>query len=795
MHGRLLDQPSADHFREAASGPSLWEIFWQRKAYVALGAVVGLALGVLYWSMAPKTYESSAQILVLKKRPDAPISAATASSPLASNLNPNEDFLDTHQTVIRSAVVLGDAVVKGRLSDRATFQASGYPTRDLARSLTVGRDRDKSSGNKSSSQILNISFRCAHAEDCGPILAAVIESYRDFLNNSTHDSTKEALKLITKARDLVQNDLESKEKAYAEFRLNTPVLWKTSYGTTLYQERLEKIDAQRASLGMRIAQIRTTLDAVDTAIKQGRSRAELLEIVSALPGETPVAQGARGPRGSQGTSQGARSTGALSSNLEQELIQLQLEEGKLLSNYGPEHPQVKSLRDRLQTIRSLLAPSTTPEAKSADQRSNDERAKENLVDLRIAQLQQELAESKRGVETLDTLFQSELREAKKAFPYETQEDSFRRSINQEQILYSHIIKRLEELDIVSGFGGYDAQVITPPTEAEKISPRGSLVLPMALFLGLLLGGGLAYLVELTDKSFRSPEDVRRRLGLPIMGLIPRLKYITKEFAHVGEGEAQLDPNICTWYRAVSTESEAYRGVRTALYFSTRGQGRKIIQITSPNQGDGKSLLAVNLAVSIAQSGKRVLLVDADLRRPNVDKLLGVSNSVGFASVLGGLADVNEAICDTVVPGLSVIPCGELPPNPSELLTAPRLHEALEWMRDHYDYVVVDTPPLLAVTDPSVVAPQVDGVILTLRSTKKGRVEAERAKEILDSLGVNIFGIVLNAITPAQNGEVYGYSGYENHEGAAQNDKVLPARPPRMKDEEQDRESKERPVSG
>jgi succinoglycan biosynthesis transport protein ExoP len=364
MHDRLLDHSAATDFPASSFGQSLWEIIWQRKAYVALGAVVGLALGVLYWSMAPKTYESSAQLLVVKKRPDAPISAPASSPTGAVTPSLSEDFLDTHQTVIRSAVVLGGAVAKGHLSDRATFQASDHPTRDLARSLTVGRDRDKSAGRQSTSQILNISFRCGHSEDCGPILGAVIDSYCDFLSNSTQGSVNEALKLITKARDLVQNDLESKQKAYAEFRRNTPVLWKTSFGTTMYQERLANLDAQRAALGVRMARVRATLDAVEDALKQGRSRADLLEIVSALPGHTPVAQETRRQRTLTNLASGEGMAGGLANSLEQELIQLQLEEGKLLEDYGPEHPRVKSLRDRMQTLRGLLAPSTTPEAKT-----------------------------------------------------------------------------------------------------------------------------------------------------------------------------------------------------------------------------------------------------------------------------------------------------------------------------------------------------------------------------------------------------------------------------------------------
>jgi succinoglycan biosynthesis transport protein ExoP len=763
-HNRLLDHPAvSDHHTTSGSGPTLWEIVWQRKSYIALGVVLGLVLGVLYYSMAARSYETSAQILVLKKRPDRPISASgTANANGPAPVSQTDDFLDTHQTVIRSSVVINNAIAKGSLADLPTFQNSARPGRDLTRALKVSRDRDKSSGHYSSSQILNISFHCSNPDDCAPVLSSVIDSYHDFLNNSTQGSTKEALELIRKARELVQNDLEQKEKDYAEFRRNTPVLWKTQFGTTLHQERLGGIDAQRSALTMRAAQLRATLDAVDAALKQGRPRAELLEIVSALPGQVPVIRGPQGQRSAGGGMTSEGPAGAAQASLEQELIQLQLQEGKLLEDYGPEHPAVKSNRDRTQTIRSLLAPSTTPRAQTAEQRLRDARAKESVVDLKLGQLKQELQEIQRTSESLDTLFKVELQEAKKAFPYETQDDAFRRSIDRSQLLYDNIIKRLQELDLISNFGGFDAQVITPPTEPEKISPRGSLVLPMSLLLGLVLGAGLVYLAELTDKSFRSTEDIRRRLGVPVMGIIPVLKQESKAARKIPVGEVLLDSSLCAWYWPKSKESEAYRGVRTALYFSTRGEGCKVIQITSPNAGDGKSTLAANLAISIAQSGKRVLLVDADLRRPRVDKLFGVANKIGFSSVLEGVSEPPEVIQATAVSGLWVLPCGALPPNPAELLTSPRLAELLAWMRDQYDYVLVDTPPLLAVTDPGVVGPQVDGVILTLRSTKKGRVEAERAREVLHSLGVNIFGVIVNASELGQSS--YGYGYYEG--GAA-----------------------------
>jgi polysaccharide biosynthesis transport protein len=207
------------------------------------------------------------------------------------------------------------------------------------------------------------------------------------------------------------------------------------------------------------------------------------------------------------------------------------------------------------------------------------------------------------------------------------------------------------------------------------------------------------------------------------------------------------------------EAEAYRGVRTALYFSAR-EGHRIVQITSPNPGDGKTTVASNLAVSIAQSGRRTLLIDADLRRPTVHKVMNLPNEVGLASVIAGMVDPQEAVRETGVPNLSVLTTGPIPPNPAELLTSSHFKELLDFFRDRYDFVIVDTPPVLAVTDPCVVAPRVDGVVLVIRLVKNGRPMAERAKELLAGLGVSVFGVIVNAVEDgAIGGYGYGYYAY------------------------------------
>jgi capsular exopolysaccharide synthesis family protein len=185
----------------------------------------------------------------------------------------------------------------------------------------------------------------------------------------------------------------------------------------------------------------------------------------------------------------------------------------------------------------------------------------------------------------------------------------------------------------------------------------------------------------------------------------------------------------------------------------------VIQVTSPNASDGKSTVSSNLAISIAQSGKSVLLIDADFRRPRQHQIFPQPAGAGFAAVLAGEVNVSDVIHAGPLPHLSLLPCGPLPRNPAELLSSPRLPAALDELRQRYDFVIIDTPPLLAVSDPSVVVPRVDGVLLVVRMNKGGRPPAERARELLATLQANVLGVVLNGLgRPNKKGNGYQYYG-------------------------------------
>jgi len=306
--------------------------------------------------------------------------------------------------------------------------------------------------------------------------------------------------------------------------------------------------------------------------------------------------------------------------------------------------------------------------------------------------------------------------------------------------------------------GFRFGTTRPATYGQDVWPILAVILPVGGLLGALVGFGLGCLVELADKTFHNPDQITRQLQVPLIGHVPVISQGKRFLVE----NSLIEPIVCTYHRPKSQVSEAFRAVRTALFFNTQGKQNSVIQVTSPTPGDGKSTLATNLAVSIAQSGKRVLLVDADMRRPRQHSTFGISSRVGFATVLAGRSEWRETMfeCEEIE-GLTVMPCGAKPQNPAELSSSPQVKILIEEMRQEFDFVIIDTPPMLAVTDPCPIAARVDGVILCIRIKKNVRVSAERATQLIQNLGANIIGLVVNGVgSQSGYGSQYTYGAYQ-----------------------------------
>ncbi len=426
---------------------------------------------------------------------------------------------------------------------------------------------------------------------------------------------------------------------------------------------------------------------------------------------------------------------------------LLLKEEELTSRYGADHPDVRMVRRQMEKYQEQF-----PDI--VEGRSLRPSSEELVLFAQnyVGSLRQKYDQLQDQLENLNKLFTEEEEAAKELQQYQDQDEQFRNQIDRTQQLFEVVVKSLEEVSLVKDYEGYNYQTLASPGPGEKVSPLPLKVLPISGILGIMAGFGLAYLVDITDKAFRSPDEVSQVMRLPVVGHIPLIDFEDQKVLP----DCEISPVVCTVHRPKSPQSESYRAVRTALYFNNRDQRHQVIQVTSPMPGDGKSTLATNLAVTIAQSGKSTLLLDADFRRPTLHKVFGLHTpDFGLASVVGGTAEPSDALLTVPeVPNLKVMACGHRPSNPSELLSSEQFADVLQLLREQFDFVIIDTPPVLAVSDPSAVAARVDGVILTFRIHKRARPLAVRARDALVNSGATVIGVVVNGVDQ-DTGGYYG----------------------------------------
>jgi capsular exopolysaccharide synthesis family protein len=690
---------------------------WRRKGLVLLCLATALGLGTLYFLFRSPIYRSTAQVLVVQKRPQE----FPGMDPHASYV---QDDMSTHMTVIKSPWFAEGVLQKLSPDKMRTFADQPSPRAVITSALDVTLEPDpnpNSGAAKDSSSIFNLQFVGPDPRESQAILEAVLQHYQQFLGDTSRTINEDALRQVTEKAEDVHKRLREKELEYQEFRKKSPLLWNPKDGAGSYQGQLSQIEAARSALDVRRGETQQRLDEIRKAFAEKQPRERVLAMI---------------PETSKWRSY---------LTLEEKLYPLLAQEKSLLQSYGPGHPDVKAIRDQIRFTRDYYAPaSESRKDLLAEIGKQHEVHLEDPIDTYVHGLEQDLQQINASQQALAQQFDKERLEATEVANYELRDAQFVAEIGRTSQYYDTLVKQIQGVNIGKDLAGYSMRAIAPPDYGLKASPLAKLVFPVAGFLGLLGGVGLALFAETAHQGFRTPEEVRRRLGLPVVGCIPSLNGHPAVPRQVGRDAAALDPILCTQCRPNSVEAEAYRGVRTAIYFSTQGRQHKVIQITSPTVGDGKTVLAANLAVSIAQSGRKTLLIDADLHRPRLHQIFACSARVGLASVIAGETEFHAAVQPTDLPGLSLLPCGPLPSNPADLLTSPQLQQLLEQAGQEYDFVLVDTPAILAVTDPRIVAPLVDGVLLTFRMTNKNRPDVERAKEILADLHANLLGAVVNA---------------------------------------------------
>ena len=350
------------------------------------------------------------------------------------------------------------------------------------------------------------------------------------------------------------------------------------------------------------------------------------------------------------------------------------------------------------------------------------------------------------LKTIERLFLPELRKRLEALPENQRRlGALLRKAQAAEQVYTNLLMRLEEARIreVTKTGDLViADLAAPPHE--PISPRPLLSLAIALVLGAMLGVMAAFLMESLNETVTTAEEIQGRLGIPVLASIPKTR---PELTH----EYVLD-----LMASRRSAAEAVRSLRANLKFLSREKPLKVILVTSTAPGEGKTFLATSMAIAWAQSGHETILVDFDLRRPQVHECLGLENEKGLGNFLIGATTLDDVLQPTLLKHLQVITSGPLPPNPTELLDSEQISRLMSDLRERAEVVILDTPPILAVSDTALLVPHADGVIAVVVPGQTLRPILRQLKEQVAIAQGHLIGAVFNKVTPPHGGHYYRY---------------------------------------
>ena len=342
----------------------------------------------------------------------------------------------------------------------------------------------------------------------------------------------------------------------------------------------------------------------------------------------------------------------------------------------------------------------------------------------------------------------------------------RRKIDEQT--YIMMVQKLEETKIQEAAQAKNVRIIDEAIEPlYPVKPKKKLNVLLGALIGLGLGVGVTFLMEYFDNTVKSPEELEK-MGFNILSSIPRIemdkveKKLEKKIDKLGQFEGRrIEARLITHLDPKAPVSEAYRTLRTNLQFSKVDKELQVLLVTSSGPKEGKSTTAANLAIAMAQAGKKVVLIDADLRRPVIHSIFGLKKDEGMTNCLMGLIDFKEMLKPTFLDNLFLVTSGALPPNPSELLASKKMEQLLQRLRDEFDIVVIDSPPVIAVTDAVILSTKVDGTILVVSSGQTDRDALARAHTLLDTVNSNLLGTLLNGVNvEGMYGSYYYY--YYHH---------------------------------
>jgi len=347
----------------------------------------------------------------------------------------------------------------------------------------------------------------------------------------------------------------------------------------------------------------------------------------------------------------------------------------------------------------------------------------------------------------------------------TQQEILRlsRDVEVNQAIYLQLVEKVQELNVMKASAVGNVRILDNAATLEKpVKPKKAIIVVIATILGAILSVAFALIKEAFHKGIESPQEIEE-IGLPVYASIPMSDWQTElEKKQKSKKKLTVEDTLLAVSNPADLSIEALRSLRTSLHFAMMEAKNNILMISGPSPSIGKSFVSANMAAVVAKSGQRVLVIDADMRKGRLERQMATTHKPGLSDYLSGQRDIKELIKQPGVENLDYIGRGEVPPNPSELLMHPRFKVLMEWASENYDIVIVDTPPILAVTDPAIVGAHVGTTLLVGRFGQNAVKEVEITKQRFEQNGIEVKGFILNAVVRKASSYYGGNYGYYNY---------------------------------
>jgi exopolysaccharide transport family protein len=432
-------------------------------------------------------------------------------------------------------------------------------------------------------------------------------------------------------------------------------------------------------------------------------------------------------------------------------IDLYKKMSELSKKYGQRHPQIVAVQSELETLHKRKAHEVNRVIKSLKNEFLVASAKEKSLK-----------------EALDRQKKETLSLNQKAIQYSV----LSREAESAKHMYSLLINRFKETSMTEDMKTGNIRIIDH-AEVPKFAfkPKKKRNILLAMIVGLMMGTGLAFLLEYLDNTVNTPDDIQRYFNIPYLGPVPAIPYAKED------NESGKAWEMVTVHQPKSTPSESYRGIRTNILFSSAESQPGVVLFSSAIPQEGKSLTSLNVAITMAQAGSKVVLLDCDLRRPRLHKVFGLSRDAGMTNLLVGNMEADKVFQRTDVPNLYVIPSGPIPPNPSEILGSKRMKELVAILKKKFDRVIIDSAPISAVTDASILSRIADGIVLVIRAHRTPREVVKNTLMQLENVDARIFGCILNDVNLKKKNYYYYqyYYYYYGEDGDKKNSRKKKSR--------------------